>query len=680
MQAPVSGSELQVEQLMLELARVHQWTSMYSPGHPFLRERVETLHDVLSAQAAKEPSGVLLLGVARDKVLYRDQFFEARHPIVLAFAEGLYRHHVATIGFGPETTPDGLAAFYRCLRDLQTGKIEEIPEGFLQREGIRGICISPVNYREILSRGIIGKDPVGGGQDREETIWRALLADHRGDEQGERLVADELSEYPELLPLILRRMRGGVRGARSSPGAGEAQTETVSKEVLQRMFQRLGQTLKALPDERKKRVLESLEEGFGNDGAEYGWGGEETAPDFYFSLARSLAEGYTDAEFLELLAGILSMERKGGKRLLQAFRVIAAGRDVEGSLVPLLGTMSTEGRHAKDYYAGKTWDAVERLLLERSEEGYLGDDHSRFLESLSGVPGRPAKEMEPALQVDPALAQFLEPKAVRRKGIAVLLDLLPQEWPDGDFLDLLASVAETLPGLIEEREFALLARTLDGIAATGEQGSAVRREAISKALGAADFRRLAEICLSGPAAARDCGEGLALLVKHGARSADALLDRLLEEPDKGMRRILLTLLVRIGEPAVPFILERLHDLPWYFLRNLCLLLGEIGVPATVPGLVRMVSHKEHRVRREAIQALGKLRATDPDAVSALGRILQTESLFPSPKEDPIRIDAASALSRIGGAEALSYLHRGKMSRRAAVREHCDALLRTKGKG
>jgi hypothetical protein len=652
---------------------------MYSHGHPFLRERVEALHSLLAAQAAKEPSGVLLLGVARDKVLYRDQFFEARHPIVLAFADGLYRHHVATIGFGPETTPDGLAAFYRCLRDLQTGKIEEIPEGFLQREGIRGICISPVNYREILSRGIIGKDPVDGGGDREETIWRALLSGNRGDEQGGHTVAEELSEYPELLPLILRRVRMGARGARPSVGAGEAQQEAVSKEVLQRMFQRLGQTLKALPEDRRKRVLESLEEGFGDDGAEYGWGGEESPPDFYFSLARSLAEGYSDAEFLDLLAGILSMERKGGKRLLQAFQVIAAGRDVEGSLVPLLETMSAEGRHAKDYYSGKTWEAVERLLLERSEEAYLGDDHSRFLESLSGVPGRAGAERVPALQIDPALSPFLEPKAVRRKGIAVLLDLLPQGWAEGEFQDLLAALAEAIPGLVEDREFALLGRTLDAVAAVGKTGPGERREAISKVLDGVDFRRLAEICLAGPAAARECGEGFDLLVKHGARSADSLLDRLLEEPDKGMRRILLTLLVRIGEPAVPFILERLQDLPWYFLRNLCLLLGEIGVSATVPGLVRMVSHKEYRVRREAIQALGKLRATDPDAISALGRILQTESLFSSPKEDPIRIDAASALSRIGGAEALSYLHRGKMSRRAAVREHCDALLRTKGR-
>jgi DNA-binding transcriptional ArsR family regulator len=453
----------------------------------------------------------------------------------------------------------------------------------------------------------------------------------------------------------------------------------VSKEVLRRMFQRLGQTLKALPEERRRQVLESLGEGFEDSGSGYGIGEEDPAPDFYFSVARSLAEGYTDAEFLELLAGILSMERKGGKRLLQAFRVIAAGRDIEGSLVPLLETWSTEGHHAKEYYAGKTWLAVERLLLDRSEGAYLGTDHSQFLESLSGAPGGPDRGREQDLQLGPALAPFLEPDAVRRKGIAVLLDLLSRGWQDGEYRDLLGAVEEVIPGLIEGREFALLDRVLDAVAAAGEPGSEVRRQAVPKTLAAADFRRIAGICLAGPEAARQSGEGLALLVKHGPRSADDLLDRLLEEPDKGMRRILLSLLVRIGEPAVPFILERLRDLPWYFLRNLCLLLGEIGVPETVPGLVRMMSHKEVRVRREAIQALGKLRAADPDAISALGKILQTESLFHSPKEDPIRIDAASALSRIGGAEALSYLHRGKESRRAVVREHCEALLRTKGK-
>ena len=684
-----TGSE-RIEQLLLDIARVHKWTSFYAPEHPFLGERVLSLHASLVEQAAKEPSGTLLLGVLRDKVMYRDRFFEARHPIVVAFAEGLYLNHVATIGFEDSATPEGLSIFFRCLRDLQTGKTEEIPEGYLQREGVRGIFLSPIKYEEVLSRGIVGREPVADAGAREEALWRMLLTGQVGDEASERWIAEELSEFPEVLPIILRRAR--ARAPRSgaaatrvalTPGGGAADggssDEVVSKEVLQRMFQRIGQTLKSLPEERRKRVLELLEEGMGGD-TDFVYGFGEGTESTDLSLARSLSEEYTDSEFLELLAGLLSMERKGGKRLLRSFEAIAARRDVEGSLVPLVRSWSREGRHAKDYYEGKTWNAVERLLLGRSEEAYLGDDHSLFLETLSGGTDRQGEEAEPAPTVDPALAPFLDPKAMRRKGIVVLLDLLLQGMEDAVFLSLLEAVREEVPGLIEGKEFALLGSLLDTVAAAGKDGSAGRREATSQTLASADFRRLAEICLSGPGASKECGEGLEILVRNGAWSADAFLDRLLVEPDKGKRKVLLSLLVRIGEPAVPSIVRRLQDLPWYFLRNLCFILGEIGASATVPGLVRMLSHKENRVRREAIQALGKLRATDPDSVFALGKILLSESLFGGSREEPVRIDAGTALFRIGGTEALSYLHRGKGARRSAVREHCEALLRMRGRG
>ena len=723
MQALDTGSD-RIEILLLDLARVHQWTAMYAPGHPFLLERVGSLHASLVAQARNEPSGVLLFGIARDKVLYRDRFFEARQPSVVAFAEGLYRHHVATIGFTPEVTPEGMVSFFRCLRDLQTERIEEIPEGYLQQKGLRGIHLSSVDYNEVLSRGIIGRDTVADAGSREEELWRALLSGREEEETSEQRVAEELAEFPEILPIILRRARcsaalsvlfptagtspgrgkapagGRVRPAgEGSPGigvpagneavsegeaptGGGASAEEISPGVLQRMFQRLGQTLKGLPEERRRRIFESLEEGLEageGDGPGFGPGGEAAAQDFCLSVASSLAEGYADAEFLELLAGLLSTERKGGQRLLRAFRIIAEGRDVEGSLLPLLDSWSKEGRHAKSYYAGKTWEAVRRLLLDRSEEKYLGDDHSKFLESLSGEGIRHGKERRAAREIHPAFAPFFDPKAMWRKRIAVLIDLLPHKMEEGEFMDLLSAVREEIPRLIEGREFPLLKWTLDSVDAAGKGDSAARREAVLKTLAAADFYHLVENFLSGPDASGDGGEGLELLVRHGAFTADPLLDRLLVEPDKGTRRILLSLLVRIGEPAVPLIVKRHQDLPWYFLRNLCFLLGEIGASAAAPWLVRMLGHKEHRVRRESIQALGKLRATDPDAVSALGRILLTESLFASQKEESVRIDAASALFRIGGVEALSYLHRGKACRRAVVREHCDALLRTRGR-
>jgi HEAT repeat protein len=94
--------------------------------------------------------------------------------------------------------------------------------------------------------------------------------------------------------------------------------------------------------------------------------------------------------------------------------------------------------------------------------------------------------------------------------------------------------------------------------------------------------------------------------------------------------------------------------------------------------VGMLSAREAKVRREAVQALGKIRTPDPDAIAGLGRTLLHEPFFSSSREEPVRIDAAIALSRIGGTEAIAFLHIGKSSRKKAVRDQCEALLRTRG--
>ena len=662
-----------VELLLLDLARVYQWTGMYPPAHPFLLDRIRALHQTLSAQAATEPENTLQLAVARDKVMYRDHFLETRHPLVVAFAEELYRHHVATFGFGADAGPEDLLAFFRCLRELLAGEVEEIPERYLERRGVRGITLSPINYRQVLSRGIVGRAPLVGGEAREEAVWKNLTRDGSEDGSSDWTAVKELAEFPEILPAILRKARASASGSIAASGGTP---ERVSGAVFRRMLGHLGQMLKTMPSERRAKLLEFLEEGL-DDGASPAPEREGPAPGDGVSVSRNLLDGYSDADFLELTAALMSVKGKGGSRLLEAFGAVASERDVRGSLLPLLRSWSVEGRHAKEYYDDKTWHAVERLLLERSEQAYLGNDHGRFLESLSTDPERAVQEDRPVCEISEAHRPFVDPKAIRRKGNAVLLDLLLQERQDAAFEDILAEVLEGIPCLIEEREFAVLMRALDAIGAAGETGVAARKERAQQALASVDFRRFTEVFLSIPADAQERRDGFEILVKYGFLAAEPLLDRLLAEEEKEMRKVLLAQLVRIGEPAVPAIIARFRELPWYFLRNLCFILGEIGGAGTVPPLVRMVSHKERRVRREAVAALGKLRATDPDAVLVLGKVLLADSLLASPKEDAVRIDSANALYRIGGSDALSYLHRGKNVRRAMVREHCERLLRTR---
>ena len=92
-----------------------------------------------------------------------------------------------------------------------------------------------------------------------------------------------------------------------------------------------------------------------------------------------------------------------------------------------------------------------------------------------------------------------------------------------------------------------------------------------------------------------------------------------EATHDGRRPTALELAIELGKPlelkaaggwfgflapsAVPApILARLSHPRWFYVRNLCLLLGEIGDPAGVPALVRMLSRAEMKVRREAIHS------------------------------------------------------------------------------
>jgi hypothetical protein len=658
-----------VEQLLLDIARMHHWSGLYSPRHPILAGRIDALRASLSGEARREPSGMLLLGIARDRVLFRDRFFGGDQPLVSNFTEVLYRRHVATLGIAEDVTAGELAVFFRCLHDLRSGKIDAPPEEYLLREGIRGIRLSPVNYKEVLSRGVLATQGSPPSEPHQEALWRTLLSAHLSTDDDERKILEELAEFPELLPLIMKRAAAAVAGMSALPSAAGAATGFLSPDVQRRMFRRLGLALKALPSKRRKDLLGLLVEGVAPPGVE----AESSVPAATLAIARSMAEGYSDREFLELLASLLSLEEKGGKRLLRVFEVIAAERDIRGSLLPLLRTWTRENLREKKYFAAKTWEAIERLLLDRGEKPYVEEDHAALLERLSTSRGKVSGGAP-----GPEITLPFSEEAIRRRGLAVLVELLLSEKRDPDFLDLLGALKEAIPRLIDERDFVLLDRVLSSFLHALESGTPARRAAANDALRSVDFLRIVDAILATPGTLEEEAGGAALLLKHGGLAAEALLDKLQVEEGPGRRKILLSLVLRLGEKAVPSILSRIEGQRWFFLRNLCFLLGEIGAPSGIPPLVGMLSAREPKVRREAVQALGKIRVPAPDAIAALGRTLLHEPFFSSSREDPVRIDAAIALSRIGGVEAVALLHHGKSSRKKAVREQCEALLRAKG--
>ena len=113
-------------------------------------------------------------------------------------------------------------------------------------------------------------------------------------------------------------------------------------------------------------------------------------------IVRSLTEADSDDAFLDLLATLLAAEEKSGNRIRKIFEVIATERNRDGSLLPAVKERVHESVRTKNYYAQKAWEAIEGLLLQRTEAAYLGQDHSELLEKLSSLDRRRARRPKEA--------------------------------------------------------------------------------------------------------------------------------------------------------------------------------------------------------------------------------------------------------------------------------------------
>jgi HEAT repeat protein len=131
------------------------------------------------------------------------------------------------------------------------------------------------------------------------------------------------------------------------------------------------------------------------------------------------------------------------------------------------------------------------------------------------------------------------------------------------------------------------------------------------------------------------------------RNAIKPLVRLLGERQKSKtRRVICDALSEIGKNAFEMFIPYLEDPRWYLVRNITLILGRIGKEESLPYISRVFSHKDPRVRKEAIQALGFIGGTK--ALSWLVKGLKDE-------DSRIRAMAALNLGKVGKKDALGPL-------------------------
>ncbi len=181
-----------------------------------------------------------------------------------------------------------------------------------------------------------------------------------------------------------------------------------------------------------------------------------------------------------------------------------------------------------------------------------------------------------------------------------------------------------------------------------------------------------------------------VLVLLREKSVQPLLDRLKEERDNRSRKLISSVIIRLGSPAIPALIGALDDDRWVVVRNAVFILGSIREEETVPLLAPRLFHPEPKVRQETLRALTRIGG--PDAVAILVKILDSPdrelsrqvllalAAIRSPRAVPallrllnrpdpffmhveMKKGAAKALGEIGSAEAVPHLIRVLESRR-----------------
>ncbi len=99
--------------------------------------------------------------------------------------------------------------------------------------------------------------------------------------------------------------------------------------------------------------------------------------------------------------------------------------------------------------------------------------------------------------------------------------------------------------------------------------------------------------------------------------AEALVDALMEAPSLTDRRVYYDSLLRIGT-GIRTLMHMLGDPRWYVVRNAVDLLGEMRALESESELVRLLEHKDDRVRTAAAGALAKFGSSRTTPVSSDG--------------------------------------------------------------
>jgi hypothetical protein len=537
---------------LIELSIALHKNAIYPPGHPLLSGAVDVL--VLRLVRLLQDRTSLSLGVARQQLVIEGVVTAASNSLLRDLAQRLHRHHLGAVKFLRGIARDEVADLLKTI--AADAERSVTPLGLRSAEELRRwahIRAFPLTYDQLeLASERAADDNAGGGGGHSEAgaraaqLWVGLA---RAAMVAEANSATATGEVPSTDPVVVAK------------AIDEHRREIAYDQVI------VGYLLQIAEELKRKGGAESL------------------ALQKRISTMVSSLNPATLRRLLEM-GGDLSQRRRfmldaaQGMAVDAVMELVQAAADtsqqtISHSLVRLLTKLATHAEQgvAPEIRAGaesELREHVERLIGNWTLDDPNPDNYRVVLDHMakaaplfaSSDPSTNGPEPERIIQMALELDSLGEP-------VTRAIEAMVRR---GDLLRLFTVVGNAPE---HSRAAAAIWRQL----ATPDQLRTALREV------PIDFTLVDQ-----------------LVPRLKLAAADPLLDALETSPSRAIRRKLLDLLAQLGPEAATVIMTRLPDERWFVVRNMLMLLADLGDQNAELGTT-YARHSDGRVRREAIRVL-----------------------------------------------------------------------------
>jgi len=667
----VAGWEKAIKELSLALKTI----GIYPADHPAIKGSVERAY--ASMVGLLETSPEVRLEIGPKNLMVDGRVLDKANEIFRDFAFQFHRRGVISVTFKRGLSVQELESLLQ-VASLEPKSLQKSGEfsKICQQKEISHIDVLEIDYQKFF--GIaeeVGKEVEVGKVRKDEEIWVDLI---RTLEMYSGL---KLSEVEQNFLLHLEadpgKMANYLEGAASR---SLASTRGVGGVLVRRTLNNIGNYIFRNFPEEKEAHRKKLAEVVSHLDPKLRLQLIDAEIDMEpgeIDVMKEIVPCLPNSMIVEMMTLAVSSEGKVTERLMKLFHKIVPEEERKVEVIPLFAENLADISGKGDSLFMRR--LIENLFLPTPTEEFISETYRKTLKELN-------EQISSISEIKEYVDSFTE-KRIEEQAADVVVNLMRLETEPGDYGEIVKYLAKTamdflLTGRYEEAKKIIEALVEESSPQRGRANE--QRKICNEAM-----ERLRDIGIVRElvAALRDWGREKYetiqfILLQMGEIAAAPLLDALARETDRSLRKKIISIVVGLGEQAIPEIVARLSDENWYVARNMVRILREIGTEKAMRYLDVLLKHEDPRVRKEVLYALsstgGKeairlisLMTGDPDtevrqnAIKYLGstRNRGTVPLLlklvrkrnPFGRNNSLIISGIEALGEIGAEEAVPAL-------------------------